>query len=253
MFERGLKEGVYFKFIEECVEKIVKNKFEKSKQSVNIEEEVDMEMEYIEYRIWYHYQKDDIIPQLDSQAPSTSSASNWKDFMELFNNYMTENQNSDLKYSKVFSSQISKNTHYCYARVKESLTDEMNNYNDIYDNIIKNLQTEITDFDVSWLTFRYRDELMKEYHEMPDKITDVIQKIHDRNDRKQDYEKFINRNEDRKHYEDKLQAVKDELNVLEKEEQNINITSAIMAFMSYAIKSSSIYEAKIPNLTHTLE
>tara|TARA_Y100000992_G_scaffold301393_1_gene272188 strand:- start:831 stop:1322 length:492 start_codon:yes stop_codon:yes gene_type:complete len=32
-----------------------------------------------------------------------------------------------------------------------------------------------------------------------------------------------------------------ELNVLEKEEQNINITSAIMAFMSYAIKSSSIF------------
>lgn len=33
----------------------------------------------------------------------------------------------------------------------------------------------------------------------------------------------------------------DELNVLEKEEAEINVTSAIMTFMSYAIKSSSIY------------
>lgn len=32
-----------------------------------------------------------------------------------------------------------------------------------------------------------------------------------------------------------------EMNVLEKQEHDVNVTSAIMTFMSYAIKSSSIY------------
>ena len=48
MFERGLKEGVFVRFIEDQLEKIVKAKI----TTEYYEEYVEREMEFMEYRIW---------------------------------------------------------------------------------------------------------------------------------------------------------------------------------------------------------
>ena len=110
MFERGLKEGVFVRFIEDEVEKIVKTKI----TTEYYEEYVEREMEFMEYRIWR------LLNEFVYPRTSVSNGTVWNDVRYTLKKdeytkstiITDENYDSHMKLIYVFKRDLSKNTHF---------------------------------------------------------------------------------------------------------------------------------------------
>ena len=180
MFERGLKEGVTLRFIEEQVEKIIKRKI----STEYYEDAVESEMEFMEYRIWV------LLNQFVYPHTGASHDTIWNKgvLMEKKNAYLQkENVSNDktdydskMKLIHVFEDVLKKHTHFCYKNEKERLVNRMKGYQKYYDDVKGSMgQTDGFGFTEQWLCDYFLETIEKDILKLEEDVRVIDAEMQD--------------------------------------------------------------------------